>query len=191
MLAAVADNPDTESLRLPPLLPRGDGLQGVGGEGGEEGGDHVVQEGSLVLDRVDPSLLGPSSIHSLLQGRGNQEVGGRGFTLDTSLERVFGRGATMLAIEFEGMSEGGTIASLDDSSSESEKEMSVSTPARDELRKKRDRTGTSVSFGNLSGISRVGASHELSSSEGEQFEDGGNEVKKQRFASGNHGDESK
>ena len=89
------------------------------------------------------------------------------------------------------MAEGGTRDSFDESSSESEKEISVSTPARDELRKKRDRTGASVSFGNLSGISRVGAGQELSSSEGEQFEDGGNEVKKQKVASGNHVDESK
>ena len=95
----------------------------------------------------------------------------------------------MLAIEFEGMSEGRTNA--DDTSSESEEEMSVSTPERDELRRKRGRTGDSVSFGNLSGISGVGASHELSSSEGEQFEGGGNEVKKPRFASGSQGDESK
>ena len=96
----------------------------------------------------------------------------------------------MLAIEFEEKSEVVTNVSFDDSSSESEKEMSVSTPAREELRKKRDREGSSVSFGNISGISGVGAKHDLSSSEGELLEDVGNEVKKPRFASENHGDRS-
>ena len=97
--------------------------------------------------------------------------------------------AVLTAIEFEGMSKlkGETNSSFSDSSSDSEKEMTVSTPARDELRKKRDRTGASVSFGNLSGISEVRADHELSSSEGEDVSD----VKKPRFISGDHGDGSK
>ena len=144
-----------------------------------------VQRGSLVLDRVDASLLGPgpSSIQSLLKAR-DSDVGGRSFTLDTSLERVFGTGATLLAIEFEGMGElrRETQASSEDSSTDSDEEMQVSTPTRDELGKKRDRTGASVSFGNLSEISEVKA-HELSSS-GEEFEEFGSDIKKPRITPG-------
>ena len=68
--------------------------------------------------------------------------------MDTSLERVFGRGATMLAIEFEG---GSKVQSVSESSSDSEEDMSVSTPDR-----KRLRAGKDVRFGNLSGISGEG-----------------------------------
>ena len=68
----------------------------------------------------------------------------------------------MLAIEFEGATEV-VDSSPSGSSSESEKEMTFSTPPRDEIRKKR--VWGNSSFGNLSGISEVKANHELSSEE--------------------------
>ena len=158
---------------LPNLIPRGV-VQGQGG-GGElgVGGDEGLDNGSggetgrnLVIDSIDSSLLdpgpGPSGLPSLLVGEDVSRVGGRGFHLDTSLERVFGRGATMLAIEFEG---GSKSPSSSDSSSDSEGGMSVSTPDRDDVRKKRLRVERYESFGDLSGISGVGG-HQLSSSDG-------------------------
>ena len=136
-----------------------------------------------MLDRVDSSLLGPDRISTLFEGRGRDEVSGRSFTLDTSLERVFGRGATMLAIEFEGATEV-VDPSTSGSSSYSEKEITFSTPARDEVSKKRVRGNSS--FGNLSGISEVKANHEFSSEE-EMSEDA---VKKPRLTSEDHETES-
>ena len=120
-------------------------------------------------------MLRPGRISNFLEGRARDEVSGRSFTL----ERVFGRGATMLAIEFEGAAEV-VDTSLSDSSSDSEKEMDFSTPARDEVRKKRGRGGSS--FGNLSGISEAKENRELSSEE-EISEDA---VKKPRLTSEDH-----
>ena len=175
---------------LPTLTPRGP-VQGQGG-GGEcgGGGDDGLDNGSgggigrsLVIDRIDSSLLGtgqdpgPSSLQSLLVGENVSRLGGRSFQLDTSLERVFGRGATMLAIEFEG---GSKSSSSSDSSSDSEEGMSVSTPDREDVGKKRMRVGRDERFGDLSGISGVG-DHQLSCSEGEISEDGLSDVKKPRL----------
>ena len=130
-------------------------------------------DGIFRLNWVDKSLLNPNGIQSTLRGNPWQE--GRGFTLDTSLERVFGQGATRLAIEFEGGSGG---KSESDSSSDSEVDVTaVSTPSRDEIGKKRLRGFKE--FGNLSGISGK-ATHEMSS-EGDSTEDE-NEVKKPRIA---------
>jgi hypothetical protein len=166
---------------LPALPPRGP-VQGQGG-GGERGGggDEGLDNGSgggigrsLVIDRIDSSLLGtgqgpdPSSLQSLLVAENVPRLGGRSFQLDTSLERAFGRGATMLAIEFEG---GSKSSSSSDSSSDSEEGMSVITPDREDVRKKRMRVGRDERFGDLSGISGVG-DHQLSCSEGEYLKMG-------------------
>ena len=88
----------------------------------------------------------------------------------------------MLAIEFEGAREmEEPLPGPSDSSSDSEKkELSSSTPTRDEGRKKRFR-GEST-FGDLSGISDVKAGHELSS-EDEASED---VTKKPRLTSEDH-----
>ena len=180
LLAGVVENPMVEEITLPELLPRGDaevqGVDGVGGQGGGglEGGG---EQGTLQLDWVDKSLQQPA--FSLL---GDNGLGGRGFTLDTSLERVFGTGATLLAIEFEGGSEARVESeeSSSDSSSESEECMSVSTPSRDEVGKKRSRGR--AKFGNISGISGLEGNHELSSSEGDISEDVDKEIKKPRLA---------
>ena len=118
---------------------------------------------------------------------GDNGLGRRGFTLDTSLERVFGQGATMLALEFEGGT-GGTAESKESSSeqsSEEEEDVSASTPSRDEVGKKRLRGKTK--FGDISGISGLKGNHELSS-DGETSEDADNEVKKPRLATGNEMD---
>jgi hypothetical protein len=129
---------------------------------------------------VDSSLLRPGRISTVFEGRGRDEVSGRSFTLDTSLERVFGSGATMLAIEFEGATEV-VDPGPSGSSSDSEKEMTFSTPAREEIRKKRVRGNSS--FGNLSGISEVKENNELSSEE-ETSEEA---VKKPRLTSEDYG----
>ena len=85
----------------------------------------------------------------------------------------------MLAIEFEGATEV-VDPSTSGSSSDSDKEITFSTPARDEVSKKR------VYRGNLSGISEVKANHEFSSEE-EMSEDA---VKKPRLTSEDHETES-
>ena len=117
-----------------------------------------------MLDWMDESLLQPISVQSSMGGGHGFDPGS--FTLDTSLERVFGQGATRLAIEFEGGETGKSgeseVSSLDFSSDSDDVDATaISTPARDDLSKKRARGGTS--FGNLSGISDLKAKHELSS----------------------------
>ena len=111
-------------------------------------------------------------------GEGVENLGVlREITLDTSLERVFGQGAKMLAIEFEGGSgeRGESKDSISDASSDSEVDVTaISTPS-----KKRIRGG--MNFGNLSGISGLKATHELSSDD-ESSLDLDNEVKKPRLA---------
>ena len=135
-------------------------------------GSEEPQEGkNLVIDHIDSALLDPRRLHSLLAGEGTSNLGGGGFNLDTSLERVFGSGATMLAIEFEG-------GIMEESvGSEDEENMSVSTPIREDARNKRHRRGgCSDKFGDISGIAGV---HELSDSEGS--EDASGDVKKPRL----------
>ena len=209
LLVGAVENPAVEGLTLPTLLPKGDcsvqgvngvqsdddgqednqqgtllprggdSVQGVSGVQSGDGGEGGVQQGTLSLDWVDKSLVDPNRLQSIL--RGGQQLDGGGFTLDTSLERVFGQGATRLAIEFEGETKGSgeSEVSLSDSSSDSELDVtSVSTPARVEVCKKRVRGG--MDFGNLSGISELKANHELSSGD-ESSEDPANEVKKPRL----------
>ena len=79
------------------------------------------------------------------------------FNLDCTLERVFGLGATKLAIEFEERSDGARADhNLSDSSS-SDTDMSIpasSTPGREKSRNKRSRGGVKDNFGDLSNITR-------------------------------------
>ena len=51
--------------------------------------------GTLVIDRIDPCLL---SNRNQILPPGLPVLGVRSITLDTSLERVFGLGATRLAL---------------------------------------------------------------------------------------------
>ena len=97
---------------------------------------------------------------------------------------MFGQGATLLAIEFEGGYNGMVEVeeSSSESSSESGEDMSISTPSREEIGKKRVRGG--ISFGNLSGISGLKASHEVSS-ERESSDDLENDVKKLKLTPDN------
>ena len=85
---------DLFGLDLPPLVPRGKfGMVGGHGGGGKEdqgGGDLqgvVVQR--LVVDSIDPALR-TNDIKSLLSRSDFPPLGGSGFILDRSLERVFG-----------------------------------------------------------------------------------------------------
>ena len=67
-------------------------------------------EPRLVLDRIDPVLLGVNGASQPI----STETSGRGFTLDSSLEFVFGSGATRLAIEFEGMAKVESVHNMSD-----------------------------------------------------------------------------
>ena len=99
------------------------------------------------------------------------------FQCNSSLEKVFGTGATKLAMELEEKTEkeGGLIS---DSGSGSDNELKFSTPAKDQ-RKKRERNN--IKFGDISGISGLTAQHDISS-EGEPSGGTNNEVKKPRLA---------
>merc|ERR1711867_82397 len=74
--------------------------------------------------------------------------------------------------------EGGSKSSISDSVSDSESELTFSTPAK-EQRKKRERNNTK--FGDISGISGLKAQHDISS-EGEPSGGTNKEVKKPRLA---------
>ena len=106
----------------------------VGEEGLQDEGEHgELQQQSLELDEV-------------LSDGGVQKTENN----DSTLEKVFGPGATRLAIEFQGdkdevISSSSDISDVDDNISES-------TPAK-EQRKKRARRN--LKFGDLSGISEV------------------------------------
>ena len=108
--------------------------------------------------RVD-LYSGSTSFQSLLKDTNLPPVplGGISLTLDRSLERVFGPGATQLAIGFEGMSCQGVGHDISDSSSldGTVPLYATSTPDRKIGSKKRSRSMDS-SFGNISGISMTG-----------------------------------
>ena len=70
--------------------------------------------------------------------------------IDSSLEKVFGPGATMLAAEFQEDKDELNLSSSD--TSEVDENIGISTPAKDQ-RKKRARRN--IKFGNISGISEV------------------------------------
>ena len=155
-------------------------LKGGGGEKNRGGGS--VPAGDFVLDRIDPVLMG-----NLVNSQSSREsvMGGRSFTLDSSLELVFGRGATRLAIEFEGMENVQTAHNISDSSSESRSPFQgVSTPGRDGQAKKRLRGGVDTSFGDLSSISLAGELESGDDSEGDLL----GESKKQKLESSDEGE---
>ena len=95
------------------------------------------------------------------------------------MEKVFGTGATKLAIELEERTEKerGLKSSFSDSGSGSDIELTVSTPAKDQ-RKKRERNN--IKFGDISGIFGLIAQHDISS-EGEPSGGTNKEVKKPRL----------
>ena len=101
------------------------------------------------------------------------------FQSDSSLEKVFGPGATELAMRLERGT--GREGSISDSVSDSDNELTdgteltFSTPAK-EQRKKRERK-----FGDISGISGFEAQHDISS-EGDPSGGTNKEVKKPRLA---------
>ena len=125
---------------------------------------------------------GSTSVLSLLKDTDLPPVpmGGISLTLDRSLERVFGPGATQLAIGFEGMSCQGAGHDISDSSSLDESDLlSISsTPVR-----KRSR-GMDYSFGNISGISMSAASRGGVSSGDENEGDVDGDSKKPRLGGG-------
>ena len=84
----------------------------------------------LCIDRIDPALL---PMHS-------------SFTVDKSLERIFGEGATRLAIELMNKS---AEQDNDKASGDNQSMLQSSTPARDTISNKRLR-GEETSFGDLS-----------------------------------------
>ena len=111
--------------------------------------------------------------------------GGRGFTLDISLERVFGSGATQLAIGFEDRIPDEDIHNISDSSSTrgSVPLTASSTPGRD-ISKKRLRSTLDTSLGDLSSITgREGVQEGIFA--GEESDEGvDGESKKQRLGVG-------
>ena len=131
----------------------GKGLATEGSMRGEGVLDGVT--GTLVIDRIDPCLL--TNRDQQLLPPGLPVLGERSFTLDTSLERVFGLGATRLAIEFEGTED--DVAQHDMSGSSSDEEINVvdfSTPERENQSKKRLRDDGNGGFGDLSSIETGG-----------------------------------
>ena len=161
-------------LLLPPLSQRregrrkgvqaGSGIEDQGGGGGEDdrgGGDgggwgNVPVVKKLIVHNIDPALRNNSG-RDLLP-RLVHPMAGRSFILDMSLERVFGQGATRLAIEFDGMSAESADHNISDCSST---DMDVpgpssSTPGRGVSGMKRYRDGLEVNFGDLSSITNEG-----------------------------------
>ena len=118
---------------------------------------------NLIIETIDP-ILRTNRLQSLLSATDVSFLGGRSFTLDTSLERVFGGGATRLAIEFDGMPNMESIHNISDRSST---DSTSSTPGRGVVTKKRCRSGVDAGFGDLSGISLRGGFSSGEESDGE------------------------
>ena len=121
---------------------------------------------NLIIETIDP-ILRTNRLQSLLSATDVSFLGGRSFTLDTSLERVFGGGATRLAIEFDGMPNMESVHNISDSSSTDSAPFSASsTPGRGVVTKKRW-SGVDAGFGDLSGISLRGGFSSGEESDGE------------------------
>jgi hypothetical protein len=141
-----------------------------------DGGVPALGSQMFVIDRIDPVLLCDNS-RSQLSITESSVLGGRGVTLDSSLERIFGTGATRLDIEFEGMANVESVHNMSDMSSGDGSSLeSSSTPNREGQTKKRLRGGDGASFGNLSSISG-----EDSSSGEESEEEIYGDLKKQKL----------
>ena len=116
-----------------------------------------------------------------------QQAGNKGesqtetpLSLDSSLERVFGPGATLLAKKLESYSDKREEINTSDTELNSDSEVghvNVSTPAKDQ-RKKRVRPN--IKFGDISSIKGIKDNHGASS-EGEHSEEAVKEVKKPRL----------
>ena len=139
-LHASDDNALVEALEEVPTAPevtqRGENLTEI--VGGEEGLQDEGEHGEIQQQRLERDEV--------------QSDGGVQKTenIDSSLEKVFGPGATRLAIEFQGDKDGLISSSSD--TSDLDDNISESTPAKDQ-RKKRARRN--LKFGDLSGISEV------------------------------------
>ena len=122
----------------PDLTQRGENLTElvVGEEGLQDEGEH--EHGETQHQRLE--------LGEVLYDGGVQKTE----NIDSSLEKVFGPGATRLALEFQGDKD--EVLSSSSDASDLEDNISESTPAKDQ-RKKRARR--SVKFGDLSGISEV------------------------------------
>ena len=129
--------------------PRDPRLTKKGGEHNPGGGSSDTSEfiRKLILDRIDPVLVGVRD-EGVIQ-------------LDDSFERVFGGGATRLAIEFEGMSNVESAQNI--SEDEDDSRIIAST------QKKRTR-GQKEDLGNLSNISEGNVSDEKSDNDSEEGE---------------------
>ena len=197
------DHPNHEvsvihEISLPTLLPRAGEVVGAGGDEVDHGGGEVPVEPDgtglgvlgdrgqgteprLVLDRIDPVLLGVNGASQPI----STETSGRAFTLDSSLEFVFGSGATRLAIEFEGMAKVESVHNMSDEYSAGRTSLPASsTPGRESQAKKRLRGGNGEedSFGDLSSIACEG---DLAGEDSD--EDLAGEFKKQKVGSSDRG----
>ena len=144
---------DNLDLQLPLLLLRGKfglGIGKVGGVGDDPGGGGSVDEQvverdedkvdrglatggkkNLIVESIDP-ILRTNRLQSLLSVTDVPFLSGRCFTLDTSLERVFGGGATRLAIELDGLPNMESVHNISDSSGTDSIPLSASsTPGTD------------------------------------------------------------
>ena len=103
-------------------------------------GNGKVMEPKITIDRIDPSLIGA-------------------LPLDKSFEKIFGTGATQLALEFESKGRG-SIHGISDRSSESDPgdaeilPVDSSTPEKDSVSKKRIRGEESMSSRGSAGTVR-------------------------------------
>ena len=135
---------------------------------------------SLVVHGFDPSLRS-DSLQSVLTDPELPPLGGISFTLDRSLERVFGQGATQLAIGFESVSAQGVGHDISECSSLDRTVPVCSTPGREGSSKKRMREEMETSFGNLSGFSMNGDFQGGAASGDEDEGDSDGEYKKPRL----------
>ena len=167
------------------LLPAGQGEVNQAGEGKEKKlqnnlllGRHG--NGDQVGEREEQQQQEHGKEHQLDQVLCDESSSSGKSQCDSSLEKVFGSGATKLAKKLdEGIGEeGGPKSSISDSVSDSDNELAFSTPAK-EQRKKRERNN--IKFGDISGISGLIAQHDISS-DGEPQGGTDKEVKKPRLA---------
>ena len=140
-LNASEDKVLVEALEVPTepdLTQRGENLTEivVGEEELQDEGEH--EHGETQQERLE--------LGEVLYDRGFQKTE----NIDSTLEKVFGPGATRLAIEFQGDKD--KLISSSSDSSDLDENFSESTPAKDQ-RKKRGRRNKK--FGDLSGISEV------------------------------------
>ena len=169
-LVGALETPAASDLTQPILLQSGDKLNEilvVKEDGLQNEGEHgYIQKQQLELVEV------------LSDGESQKAE-----TINSSLEKVFGPGATMLAIEFQEEKDELSVSSSE--TSDVEENIGISTPTKDQRMK---RVRSNIKFGNLSGISEVRDSLQVSS-DGEQFEVTKNDFKKPRLGVKDESDE--